>query len=149
MDAAFAADTTAPPVDVYAVLADLRTYTRWLELVHRVEPAPPAEGDEGPAWSVDLRARLGPLARSKRLRMVRVEDRPHERVRFARREVDGRRHSPWELAALVRREGDRTAVRVDLHYGGGLWVPVLEGALATQVQEAVPRLQALLEAPPG
>lgn len=43
---------------------------QWLEIVTRAEPM----GDDGnePAWAVDLRGRMGPLARSKRLRMVRT-----------------------------------------------------------------------------
>ena len=48
-------------------LADLSTYPEWLALVTEAEP----QGDH--TWLVTLRARLGPLARSKRLRMVRTQ----------------------------------------------------------------------------
>ena len=56
---------------------DLDRYPAWLSIVPRADRQPaPAEGradaDGHPAWAVELRAKLGPLARSKRLRMVRT-----------------------------------------------------------------------------
>jgi hypothetical protein len=51
-------------------------------------------------WDVELRARLGPLARSKRLRMVRtVRDPETFTATFERDQADGRNHSPWTAAA--------------------------------------------------
>lgn len=166
MDLRFGADAPGDAATLFELVADLTTYPRWLELVHRVQPTDPDAGDGGPAFLVDLRARLGPFARSKRLRMVRVEHQPDGRVRFARRELDGRQHADWELTALVRAldgsargvddgtgdgAGDgtgaaRSHVDVHLHYGGQLWAAPLELALASHVQRAVPRLQALAAA---
>lgn len=146
MDLRFVADAPGDPSTVFDVVGDLTTYPQWLELVHRVEPAPPADGDEGPAFSVDLRARLGPLARSKRLRMVRIEHAPPRRVRYARREVDGRRHSPWELLAVVTAHPSGSEVAVDLHYGGHLWAAPLDAALRSHVERAVPRLRDVVTA---
>ena len=64
----------ATPARVWRAIADLATYPTWLGIVHRVE----SDGEDAgrPAWRVELRGRIGPLARSKRLRMVRtaVED---------------------------------------------------------------------------
>ena len=60
-----------------AALADLATYTHWLTLVSAAEPVDPDEdgglGNTGnpPTWNVTIKAQLGPLARSKRLRMTR------------------------------------------------------------------------------
>ena len=58
---------------IFAVVNDLGTYPRWLDIVGRAVPtaADPAGDDPGPAWLIDLRGQLGPLRRSKRLRMVR------------------------------------------------------------------------------
>jgi hypothetical protein len=158
MDLRFVAEAPGGAATLYAVVADLTTYPRWLELVHRVQPADPEPGDGGPAFLVDLRARLGPLARSKRLRMVRVEHQPPQQVRFSRRELDGRQHAPWELSARVRdldRPDDGTGatagaseVVVRLHYGGHLWAAPLELALTSHVERAVPRLQAVVAAGP-
>ena len=53
-----------------------------------------APGDE-PAWEVELRARVGPFARSKRLRMALTEMVTDRLVVFERAEIDGR--------AVVRR----------------------------------------------
>jgi hypothetical protein len=131
---------------VFAWVDDLALYPRWLELVSRAEPAPAHPDDEGPAWSIDLRARLGPLARAKRLRMVRVvHDAPH-RVEFARREHDGRDHSPWVLRAEVDGDGGTdVTLRMHLHYGGGLFGPVVERLLTDEIARARPRLIALIE----
>jgi hypothetical protein len=141
--------------DLFAWVDDLGRYPDWMRLAHSVTPLPAhrvenaagtavrgASDDELPAWSVELRARLGPLARSKRLRMVRtVHDVPH-RVVFERRESDDRRHSPWVLDVCLAPQatGD---VRLDmhLHYGGGLWTGgVLERVLTDEIDRGRDRL---------
>jgi hypothetical protein len=146
MEAHVIARTPGDAAVVFDVLADLATYPQWFELVHRVQPAEPSAADEGPAFLVDLRARVGPLARSKRLRMVRTEHEPHRRVRYDRREVDGRRHSTWELTARLRPLAEGVEVRVDLHYGGHLWSRPLQALLESHIERATPRLQQLIEA---
>lgn len=117
---------------VFAWVDDLAVYPRWMGLVHRVEPerVEPESPEAGPAWDVELQAKVGPLARSKRLRMVRtVRDAPHEVV-FERAELDGRAHSPWVLRATLTpvaeigdtsRTGAATDLTMELHYGGSLW----------------------------
>jgi len=148
VDRAFSAHTEAEPDDLYQVVADLGTYPDWLGLVDAVEPIDGPEGDVEPAWSVTLRARIGPFARSKRLRMVRTVDDGH-RVRFERRELDGRNHSPWTLAAEVRpldRGPGRSEVRLHLRYGGSMWSGLLDGALQAAADDATERLQAYLSA---
>jgi hypothetical protein len=115
-------------------------------------PVEPREGDPGPAWSVDLRGRLGPFARSKRLRMVRtVHERPHE-VRFERREHDDRQHSSWTLDASVS-PGDGgseggSVLTMRLHYGGSLVGPVVERLLADEIRRSRPRLLTLVASSP-
>jgi hypothetical protein len=148
MDVRFTADTPGEGTDVFAVLADLTTYPRWLDLVSRVQPAEAHPDDGGPAWFVDLRARLGPLARAKRLRMVRTVHEPVERVVHTRVEVDGRQHSSWTLTATVHPGAGHNRVAVHLHYGGGLWLPAFEPILARQAEQAVPRLRDLVADPP-
>ena len=132
----------AGPDALRAVVADLGTYPDWLEIVASADPLPP--GQEGsPAWSVVLRAQLGPLRRSKRLRMVRtVDDAQH--IRFERRERDGRSHSPWTLDAAIRPDGDGATLTMSLHYGGSLWIPVLDRLLADEIERSRPRLVARL-----
>ena len=85
-------------------------------------------GTERAAWIVELRAQVGPFARSKRLRMVRSVHEPTERVRFERAERDGRSHAPWTLE--VELEPDReastsTRLTMRLHYGGRLFTGAL------------------------
>ena len=126
---------------------DLARYPAWFGVVQRAEPDDARPGDPGPAWRVDLRGRLGPHARGKRLRMVRTAHEPPRSVRFERREDDGRSHSPWVLTAEVRSVDGRSRLDVRLHYGGGLFGPVLERLLVDEVERAKPRLVALVSGP--
>jgi hypothetical protein len=99
------------------------------------------EGDDGfPAWTVELRGRLGPLARSKRLRMVRTGHEPPGQVTFERREVDGRSHSPWVLRAEVEPLAEGSRLTMHLHYGGGMWGSVLERLLGDEIGRSRARL---------
>lgn len=130
----------APADALRAVVADLGTYPDWLEIVAEAEPAGADEAG-APAWSIVLRAQLGPLRRSKRLRMVRTLD-DVDHVRFERRELDGRSHSPWTLDASLRPDGRGVALTMALHYGGSLWIPVLDRLLADEIERSRPRLVA-------
>lgn len=145
MDVTETLDVAAAPDALFAWVATLDRYPGWLDIVARAEPAPAAEGDPGPAWLVDLRGRLGPLSRAKRLRMVRTEHTPPTRAVFERREVDGRSHSPWVLDAAVAATDDGARLTMHLHYGGGLWGPVLERMLRDEVEHSRPRLAAAVE----
>lgn len=140
MDVTAELDAPHPPAAVWAVVADLGTYPRWLDIVPRADPA--SDG----SWTVDLRARLGPFARSKRLRMVRsAADEPALAV-FERQELDGRQHSPWVLRAEVEAGGDGgSRLTMRLHYGGSLFGPVLERLLGDTIERSRPRLLAVLD----
>jgi hypothetical protein len=131
-------DAPHPPEEVWAVVSDLSTYPRWLDIVPKAVPA----GDG--AWVVDLRGRLGPFARSKRLRMVRtVAEAPAVAV-FEREETDGRQHSPWVLRAEVAAAGRGSALTMRLHYGGSLWGPLLERLLGDTIERSRPKLLRVL-----
>lgn len=118
---------------------DLAAYPSWLGIVSRVEPA----GDA--AWQVDLRGKVGPFARSKRLRMVRTVHEPGRRIRFERAETDGRQHSPWVLEAALEPLGEGwTRLTMLLSYGGSLFGPVLELVLRDEITRAKRRLQGLV-----
>jgi hypothetical protein len=125
-------------------VADLSRYPKWLDIVPRAVPAD--DGEDAPAWIIDLRGRLGPFARSKRLRMVRTRNDPPDAVVFERRERDGRSHSPWWLEATVT-DSDNGASRLTmhLHYGGGLWGPLVERLLSDEIERSRPRLLALVD----
>ena len=143
-------DAPCPPAQLFAWVDDLADYPSWMRLAHRVDAAPPDEEVDGggPAWQVELRTRLGPLARSKRLRMVRTRHEPTELVVFERRETDRRRHSPWVLTARTVAAGEGSQLRVHLHYGGGLWTGgVLERALADEIERGRERLIELVSEP--
>ena len=141
------ADLAAPcsPDELIAWVDDLERYPQWLAIVTSAAPAAAVDGDAGPAWLVDLRGRLGPLARSKRLRMVRTRaNRPTGQC-FERREADGKTHSPWVLEATVSpRSTAGSRLVMHLHYGGSLWGPVLERMLGDEIENSRPRLLACL-----
>ncbi len=136
-------DTASPPVALFACIEDLGRYPEWLGMVTRAVALDPEDGDEGPAWSIDIRGKVGPLARAKRLRMVRtVHDTPSA-VTFERRERDGRDHSSWVLRGEVVEGPDGARLVMHLHYGGSLFGPVLERLLGDEIARSRPRLAAL------
>jgi hypothetical protein len=125
---------------------DLGRYPDWLDIVPRAVAATSHPDDVGPAWSVDLRGKLGPFARAKRLRMVRTVHEPDVHARFERVEHDGRQHSPWVLDATVSEATGTSTLTMRLHYGGRLWVPALDRLLADEIERSRPRLLARLAA---
>ncbi|MCU1370426.1 MAG: hypothetical protein JWO77_1620 [Ilumatobacteraceae bacterium] len=139
------AELVAPctPETLFGWVCDLGRYPQWLEIVTRAEAV-----DDG-SWAVDLRGRMGPFARSKRLRMVRSELVEPQRAVFERAETDGRDHSPWTLTAEVAHHeaGSRLAMR--LHYGGGLFEPLIERVLRDEIERSRLRLLDLVTADAG
>jgi uncharacterized protein YndB with AHSA1/START domain len=141
--------TVEAPVGVeklFAAVADLTTYPHWLGIVHQVT-AEGSKSGEPDAWLVELRGKVGPFARSKRLRMVQSVCESPNTVVFERRETDGRKHSPWVLTAQVGATSVGSNLTVNLHYGGTLFTGgVLERLLADQIVQGRERLLAVLQA---
>ncbi len=134
-------DAPCPPEVLFASIDDLGDYPDWLEIVARAEAVAGEPSDPGDAvWSVELRGRLGPLARSKRLRMVRTACEAPHAVRFERHELDGRQHSPWVLAGTVEATDQGSRLVMHLHYGGGFGDAVLERLLAQAIERSKPAL---------
>jgi carbon monoxide dehydrogenase subunit G len=136
----------APPGRVFALVDDLAAYPSWMSLVHDVREEPPT-GDRR-TWNVELQAQVGPLARSKRLRMTRVVHEPDRRVVFERDEIDGKRHSPWILAARLHPDVSAvgsTRLTMTLTYGGNLWTgAVLQRVLDDHIERGAAALCALV-----
>ena len=107
----------APPQIVFPHVERLEAYPEWMRLVHEVEAV--AEQPR-PAWEVELRARVGPFARSKRLRMERTQHEVDRLAVFERAEVDGRQHAAWTLRAELEPLGESsTKMTMHLAYDGG------------------------------
>jgi hypothetical protein len=117
---------------------DLAQYPAWMGLVHTVI----SEG-EG-VWQVELRGKIGPFARSKRLRMIQVETQEPHHIRFERQENDGRSHSDWVLDAQVTEVGSASTLNMTLHYGGRLFSNVVERALHDEIEASKQRLRNLV-----
>lgn len=133
----------------FALVDDLSAYPAWMDLVHSVQEV--SVVDDPRAWDVELQAQVGPFARSKRLRMVRVLHDPPRRVVFERAEVDDRQHSSWVLAANLdpvlspTDSPGATALTMTLTYGGNLWTgAVLQRVLDDHVERGAATLRALL-----
>lgn len=132
------------PSQVFAELDRLDGYPRWMRLVHHVEPlGDDAEGR--PAWNVELRAKVGPFTRSKRLRMVRTVRVPHESLRFERVEETDADKSVWMLGVDIAPEGLGSHLTMHLAYGGELWNSrVLNRILDHEVDRGRDGLRAVL-----
>lgn len=139
-------DAPCLPEVLFAHVASLDRYPAWMALVHRVEPP----HDEVDAWDVELRARVGPLARSKRLRMVRARFDEPRIVVFERQELDGRHHAEWRLTAQVEPVGAAASrLTMELVYGGALWTGgVLQRILDEEIRRGSERLLELVSASP-
>lgn len=136
-------DVDVPADVVFRVVRDLATYPQWLDIVHRVEPNESDAGQHG--WNVELRAKIGPFARSKRLRMVRTIDDHPTRVTFERNELDGKKHAQWVLTSEISTHQGTTTLRVHLHYGGSLFDGgVVERVLTDQIESGKIRLSRVL-----
>jgi hypothetical protein len=140
-----------PASVIFTLVNDLSTYPQWLRLVHEVAPeqmsiSPPSDGATSTAWTVELRARIGPFARSKQLRMVRSASVPDELVVFERGELDGRDHANWTLRAELTPVSDgMTRLTMHLAYDGRLWTGgLLERALDDEIRQGRERLVELV-----
>jgi ribosome-associated toxin RatA of RatAB toxin-antitoxin module len=140
MDVRASLDATCDASRLFDLVGDLASYPQWMDLVHRAEPL----GND--AWEVELRAKVGPFARSKRLRMVRTAAEPNSLVRFERVEFDGRQHAPWVLTATIESVGSQCTLTMHLHYGGALFTGgVLERVLADKIENGRARLVELVK----
>ncbi len=133
LDAAVSSDK------LFAVVRDLATFPQWLDLVHSANPVD--KDVDLQAWDVELRAKIGPFARSKRLRMVRTIDQHPTQVVFERKELDGKKHAPWVLTCDISESGSSCLLNVQLHYGGSLFDGgVVERVLADQIETGKAKL---------
>lgn len=127
-------------------LVDLARYPQWMPMVHSVVPE-----KSGDAWSVELRAKVGPFARSKKLRMVRAADTTESgsrHIRFERRETSASQHSPWTMDVRITPSSSGCTVTIDLEYGGTLWTAgMLDKVLAANIEEGRKGLLRAVSAP--
>lgn len=135
------ANVTAEPQRVLDIVSDLSTYPEWLELVSTVDTTGSESDEDGPAWFVTLRAKVGPFSRSKRLRMVRTAT-TNTGAHFDRREVDRRDHSAWTMTSDVEEGPDGTLLTIGLAYDGKLFTGPLEAILDAATEDAGAKLSA-------
>jgi hypothetical protein len=146
MDMEGTTSLTATAETVFAEVADLGSYTEWLGIVFGAEQSPPHEADPGPAWMVDLGAKIGPLPLTKKVRMVRTEHVAPKLVRFERMEHDDSQHSAWILTAEVEVADGGSVLTMSVHYGGAGRLPGIDSILRDEIRKGGSRLQARLDA---
>ncbi len=136
---------SAPPADVLEWVSDLERYPQWTHVLHRVVSDESASGSPR-AWIVELRGKIGPFARSKRLRMERVATQSADHVRFERRELDGVDHGRWNLDVHVvpGPEPHTARLSVSFEYEGRLWSGAVERLLRDEIESSKQRLTALV-----
>lgn len=138
-------DLAGPLDSVLYWVSDLTRFPGWTRLLHRVQEEPSPQ-DAPRAWQVELRGKIGPFARSKRLRMVRVPRADSGHLRFERRELDGVDHGVWRLDVHVS-QSDPSA-RCDLSavfdYEGLLWSGAVERLLRDEIEASKRRLTELV-----
>lgn len=135
-------DIEGDPRDVLVWVSDLNRFPQWTQLLHRVE----VDAASPDTWQVELRGKIGPFARSKRLRMIRVPTTATDHVRFERLERDGQEHGAWNLDVRVR-PGSRpksTRVTVTFEYEGRLWSGAIERLLRDEIESSKRRLARLV-----
>jgi hypothetical protein len=141
MDVIASLDAPVVPARLFDEVSALEGYSAWIDIVHKAEFA------QDGSWNVELRGKVGPFARSKRLRMERTVLELSRRVVFERREIDGRTHSSWILTATIEATPEGSRLTMHLHYGGSLFTGgVLEKMLADQILRGRERLLARLGA---
>jgi hypothetical protein len=140
----------ASPAEVFPYVVDLGRYPGWLGLVHEATPLMADASDDPSAWSVELRARVGPFARSKKLRMIRSVEEQDRLVEFERAELDGRNHARWSLRVELDQSGEAmTHVTMHLAYDGALWTGgLLERVLDEEIRRGRSGLIGLVSGAP-
>lgn len=137
-------DAEVSSAQLFSVIRDLGTYPKWLDIVHFADAVDSEDGMQ--AWNVELRAKIGPFARSKRLRMVRVQDQSPHLVLFERREKDGKKHAPWVLRSEVSDANGKSTLEVHLQYGGSLIDGgIVERVLSDQIENGKAKLTQFLD----
>jgi hypothetical protein len=140
--ASASARLSAAPGAVFAVIADLTTWPRWLDVVTRVTP----DGER--AWRVRLGVKLGPVDLGRDVRLVATTFDEPARVVVEREELDGRPdHSPIEIAVdvvAVTDAGDGVAasdVTLAAHVGKRLPFVDLQGEIERRGPAALRALE--------
>ena len=130
-------DLDGSPEQIFATLKDLANYQNWLGFIDTVD----TDGGDA-SWIVTLRAQVGPFARLKKLRMMRVEELVPESIRFSRRETDSKDHSDWDLHVTINeKEGVGCSVQMVVSYSGRFWSVPLQAVFTSHVEAAKVRLQ--------
>jgi carbon monoxide dehydrogenase subunit G len=143
--ASASARLSAAPGAVFAVIADLTTWPRWLDVVTRVTP----DGER--AWRVRLGVKLGPVDLGRDVRLVATTFDEPARVVVEREELDGRPdHSPIEIAVdvvAVTDAGDGVAasdVTLAAHVGKRLPFVDLQGEIERRGPAALRALERIV-----
>ncbi len=141
--------TVNKPLDsVWPVVSDLATFPQWIEIVDTVV----VDAGEPPAHFVILKARLGPISRSKKLRMVQTarggesDPEANNSVTFERQETHDIEVAMWKMNVTACSTGESsTQLSISLSYDGELWLPAFGAILDSQVPKTIESLERYIQ----
>lgn len=143
VEASFEAPCT--PELLFSIVEDLGNITPWLDLLGGAEPSPADPADTGPAWGATFAIKLGPLTKTKDVRLVRIVHSPQADVVYERHEVpvEGRdvaQIAMWRLTMTVSPTDAGSALHVHVFYGGDALGDMAEGILTKELNKSRPAL---------
>lgn len=138
-------EAPCPPELLFSIVEDLAEISPWLDLLGDAVPCSPAQGDIGPAWDSTFAIKLGPLTKTKDVRLVRIVHKAPSEVVYERHEVpvEGRDPSQiamWRLTLKVRPVDSGSRLDVHVFYGGDALGDMAEGILTKELKKSRPAL---------
>lgn len=138
-------DVPCAPEVLFAITEDLANISPWLDLLGAAVPASPDPSDVGPAWDATFVVKLGPLTKTKDVRLVRIEHEPYKSVVYERHEIPTEGKDPskiamWRLTLKVSPTNDGSSLFVNVFYGGDALGDMAEGILTKELNKSKPAL---------
>lgn len=133
------------PEVLFAITEDLANISPWLDLLGDAKPASPDPSDVGPAWDATFVVKLGPLTKTKDVRLVQIEHEPYKSVVYERHEIPTEGKDPskiamWRLTLKVSPTNEGSSLFVNVFYGGDALGDMAEGILTKELNKSKPAL---------
>lgn len=143
-------DAPCTPELLFSIVEDLTNITPWLDLLGGADPSPVDPSDAGPAWDATFAIKLGPLTKTKDVRLVRIVHTPPTDVVYERHEfpIEGKDTSQiamWRLTLRVTPTDTGSSLHVHVFYGGDALGDMAEGILTKELKKSRPALRKAIE----
>ncbi len=133
------------PELMFSLMEDLENITPWLDLLGGAERTTADPSDVGPAWDATFAIKLGPLTKTKDVRLVQIVHEPYEKVVYERHELpiegkDASQIAMWRLTMKVSPTDTGSLLYVHVFYGAEALGDMAEGILTKELNKARPAL---------